>query len=89
VFWVPMTTPTFCHHLVEEVESYGDWSSGKNDDPRLAGGYENVPTVDIHMKQIGFERQWLYFLREFIVPYNAKLFKGGTFGIQPHFRRTH
>jgi len=76
VFWVPMTTPTFCRHLVEEVEQFGDWSSGKNDDPRLAGGYENVPTVDIHMNQIGFERQWLYFLREFIVPYNAKLFKG-------------
>jgi len=76
VFWVPMTTPTFCRHLVEEVENLGDWSSGKNDDPRLAGGYENVPTVDIHMNQIGFEQQWLYFLREFIVPYNAKLFKG-------------
>jgi len=76
VFWLPMTTPTFCRHLVEEVENIGDWSSGKNEDPRLAGGYENVPTVDIHMKQIGFEQQWLYFLREFIVPYNAKVFTG-------------
>lgn len=42
----------------------------------MAGGYENVPTVDIHMRQIGFEQQWLYFLREFIVPYNGKVFKG-------------
>jgi len=76
VFWLPMSTPTFCRHLVEEVENLGDWSGGRNDDPRLAGGYENVPTVDIHMKQIGFEQQWLYFLREFVVPYNAKVFKG-------------
>jgi len=76
VFWLPLTTPTFCRHLVEEVENLGEWSAGKNDDPRLTGGYENVPTVDIHMNQIGFEKQWLYFLREFIVPYNAKVFKG-------------
>ena len=76
VFWLPMTTPAFCRHLLEEVENLGDWSAGKNDDPRLAGGYENVPTVDIHMNQIGFEQQWLYFLREFIVPYNTKVFKG-------------
>jgi len=47
VFWFPMSTPTFCQHLVEEVEALGEWSAGKNDDPRLAGGYENVPTVDI------------------------------------------
>jgi len=76
VFWFPMSTSTFCQHLVEEVENLGEWSAGKNDDPRLAGGYENVPTVDIHMRQISFEPQWLYFLREFIVPYNAKVFKG-------------
>ena len=76
VFWVPISTPTFCRHLVEEVENLGEWSAGKNDDPRLAGGYENVPTVDIHMRQISFEPQWLYFLREFIVPISAKVFEG-------------
>ena len=76
VFWFPISTPAFCRHLVEEVENFGEWSGGKNNDPRLAGGYENVPTVDIHMRQIGFEQQWLYFLQEFIVPYNAKVFQG-------------
>uniref|UniRef100_A0A3Q4B8Z0 procollagen-lysine 5-dioxygenase n=1 Tax=Mola mola TaxID=94237 RepID=A0A3Q4B8Z0_MOLML len=45
-------------------------------DERLAGGYENVPTVDIHMNQIGFEKEWLKFLREYIVPVTEKLYPG-------------
>lgn len=45
-------------------------------DERLAGGYENVPTVDIHMNQIGFEKEWLKFLKEYIVPVTEKLYPG-------------
>lgn len=45
-------------------------------DERLAGGYENVPTVDIHMNQIGFEKEWLKFLREYITPVTEKLYPG-------------
>lgn len=45
-------------------------------DERLAGGYENVPTVDIHMNQVGFEKEWLKFLREYIVPVTEKLYPG-------------
>lgn len=45
-------------------------------DPRLANGYENVPTRDIHMNQVGLEKQWLHFLREFISPVQEKLFPG-------------
>lgn len=58
------------------MENNGEWSPGKNEDPRLAGGYENVPTVDIHMKQVGLEQQWLYFLREYIRPVQEKIFIG-------------
>lgn len=47
-------------------------------DPRLAGGYENVPTRDIHMNQVGLEQHWLYFLREYIRPVQEKLFIGYT-----------
>lgn len=28
------------------------WSGGKNKDNRLQGGYEPVPTVDIHFNQL-------------------------------------
>lgn len=45
-------------------------------DPRLAGGYENVPTRDIHMKQVGFEPQWLFFLREYVRPVQERVFSG-------------
>lgn len=47
------------------TENYGQWSGGKNNnyDNRLPGGYENVPTVDIHMKQIDWDKHWLFFLK--------------------------
>ncbi|XP_044529254.1 multifunctional procollagen lysine hydroxylase and glycosyltransferase LH3 isoform X2 [Gracilinanus agilis] len=45
-------------------------------DFRLAGGYENVPTVDIHMKQLGYEDEWLQFLRTYVGPMTENLFPG-------------
>ena len=34
------------------MEFFGQWSGGRNEDGRLDGGYENVPTRDIHMTQV-------------------------------------
>ncbi|XP_066297450.1 procollagen-lysine,2-oxoglutarate 5-dioxygenase 1-like isoform X3 [Branchiostoma lanceolatum] len=76
VYWFPIVTETFCKHLVEEMENYGEWSGGKNEDPRLSNGYENVPTVDIHMNQIGYEREWLHFLKEFVTKLQEKVYPG-------------
>ncbi len=45
-------------------------------DPRLPGGYENVPTVDIHMNQVGWNEHWLYFVKRFIQPMQQKIFIG-------------
>ena len=45
-------------------------------DSRLAGGYENVPTVDIHMKQVGYEDQWLQLLRSYVGPMTESLVPG-------------
>ncbi|GFS32351.1 multifunctional procollagen lysine hydroxylase and glycosyltransferase LH3 [Nephila pilipes] len=78
VYWFPVVTPAFCKHLIDEMENFGRWSDGSNQDPRLAGGYENVPTRDIHMNQVGFEQHWLYFLREYIRPVQEKIFIGYT-----------
>ncbi|CAG5117998.1 unnamed protein product, partial [Candidula unifasciata] len=83
VYWFPIVSDTFCDEFVAEFEHFGKWSSGKNEDPRLAGGYENVPTVDIHMNQIGLERHWLHFLREFVRPLQEKVFLG-YFHDPPH-----
>lgn len=45
-------------------------------DPRLAGGYENVPTVDIHMNQMEFEQEWLWILRHYVKPLAEKVYLG-------------
>uniref|UniRef100_A0A4W6EDB3 procollagen-lysine 5-dioxygenase n=1 Tax=Lates calcarifer TaxID=8187 RepID=A0A4W6EDB3_LATCA len=76
VYWFPAFSDKMCDQLVETMEDYGQWSGGTNKDERLAGGYENVPTVDIHMNQIGFEKEWLKFLKEYIVPVTEKLYPG-------------
>ena len=52
MYWYPLITETFAKELVEEMEHFGKWSSGSNEDERLDGGYENVPTRDIHMNQV-------------------------------------
>lgn len=45
-------------------------------DSRIQGGYENVPTVDIHMNQINFEKNWHKFLLEYIAPITEKMYPG-------------
>lgn len=76
VYWFPIFTETACDELVEEMEHYGQWSLGNNKDNRIQGGYENVPTIDIHMNQINFEREWHKFLVEYIAPMTEKLYPG-------------
>ncbi|MBN3313009.1 PLOD3 dioxygenase, partial [Atractosteus spatula] len=76
VYWFPAFSDRMCDELVEEMENFGLWSGGRHKDERLAGGYENVPTVDIHMNQIGFEKEWLKFLKEYISPVTEKLYPG-------------
>ncbi|XP_075941173.1 multifunctional procollagen lysine hydroxylase and glycosyltransferase LH3 [Anarhichas minor] len=76
VYWFPAFSEKMCDHLVETMEHNGEWSGGKHKDERLAGGYENVPTVDIHMNQIEFEKEWLKFLKEYIAPVTEKLYPG-------------
>lgn len=76
VFWFPLVTERFCQELIDTMEDYGKWSSGTNEDDRLDGGYENVPTRDIHMKQVGFDREWLLLLKNYVRPVQEKLFIG-------------
>uniref|UniRef100_A0A1A7YWC4 Procollagen-lysine,2-oxoglutarate 5-dioxygenase 1 n=1 Tax=Iconisemion striatum TaxID=60296 RepID=A0A1A7YWC4_9TELE len=76
VYWFPIFTDVACNHLVEEMEHFGKWSGGGNTDTRIQGGYENVPTIDIHMNQINFEKEWHKFLLEYIAPVTEKMFPG-------------
>ncbi|XP_044301321.1 procollagen-lysine,2-oxoglutarate 5-dioxygenase 1 [Varanus komodoensis] len=76
VYWFPIFTEEACDELVEEMENFGQWSKGGNQDHRIQGGYENVPTIDIHMNQINFEREWYKFLLDYIAPITEKLYPG-------------
>ncbi|XP_037832688.1 multifunctional procollagen lysine hydroxylase and glycosyltransferase LH3 [Kryptolebias marmoratus] len=76
VYWFPAFSDKMCNQLVETMEDFGGWSGGNHKDERLTGGYENVPTVDIHMNQIGFEKEWLKFLKDYLVPVTEKLYPG-------------
>ncbi|XP_049920578.1 procollagen-lysine,2-oxoglutarate 5-dioxygenase 1 [Epinephelus moara] len=76
VYWFPIFTDVACNHLVEEMEHHGEWSGGRNVDTRIQGGYENVPTIDIHMNQINFEKEWHKFLLEYIAPVTEKMYPG-------------
>ncbi|XP_034428794.1 procollagen-lysine,2-oxoglutarate 5-dioxygenase 2 isoform X2 [Hippoglossus hippoglossus] len=76
VFWFPVFSEKACDEIVEEMEHYGSWSGGRHEDKRITGGYETVPTDDIHMKQIGYDKEWLHFIREFISPVTLKVFSG-------------
>ncbi|XP_061095193.1 procollagen-lysine,2-oxoglutarate 5-dioxygenase 2 isoform X2 [Conger conger] len=76
VFWFPVLSVKACDEIIEEMENYGVWSGGKNKDKRITGGYETVPTDDIHMSQIGYEKEWLHFIREFISPVTLKVYSG-------------
>ena len=52
------------------------WRQFSFQDTRIEGGYENVPTRDIHMKQVGFEEQWLNILNTYVRPLQEKVFLG-------------
>ena len=67
-FTFPFVTELFCDHLLDEVNAINSWSPGGHKeikDDRI-GNTENIPTVDIHMKQIGFRKQWEKIIHTYI-----------------------
>uniref|UniRef100_A0A671NTH8 Procollagen-lysine,2-oxoglutarate 5-dioxygenase 1 n=1 Tax=Sinocyclocheilus anshuiensis TaxID=1608454 RepID=A0A671NTH8_9TELE len=76
VYWFPVFTDVACKHLIEEMEHFGQWSGGGNTDNRIQGGYENVPTIDIHMNQVGYEKEWHKFLLDYVAPVTEKMYPG-------------
>jgi hypothetical protein len=82
VFLFSAFTPTFCQEIIERAEAYGQWSGGKDNhnDPRI-GGYENFPTQDIHLTQLGLGEMWesvtkTHFSRAASTLYSPYLTKG-------------
>ena len=63
-----MFTEKYCDEFIEEAEANGGWSSGEARDPRLNGGYEPVPTRDIHFKQLQYVEAWRAILLAYVAP---------------------
>uniref|UniRef100_H2ZIJ0 procollagen-lysine 5-dioxygenase n=1 Tax=Ciona savignyi TaxID=51511 RepID=H2ZIJ0_CIOSA len=76
VYMFPLFTEEMADAIVDVMEHMGEWSGGKNKDDRLAGGYENVPTVDIHMNQVNYEKEWLHMLSTYPTKIIQKVYPG-------------
>lgn len=76
VYWFPLMSKRFCKEWIEIMEAFGQWSDGSNSDKRLESGYEAVPTRDIHMNQVGLDRQWLHILKDYVRPLQEMVFIG-------------
>uniref|UniRef100_A0A4W5QXR1 Procollagen-lysine,2-oxoglutarate 5-dioxygenase 1 n=1 Tax=Hucho hucho TaxID=62062 RepID=A0A4W5QXR1_9TELE len=76
VYWFPLFSDIGCDHIVQEMENFGQWSGGRNTDTRIQGGYENVPTIDIHMTQINYEKEWQKLLLDYIAPITETMYPG-------------
>lgn len=62
--------------MFQDPETNSCFFSFSCQDTRIQGGYENVPTIDIHMNQINFEKEWHKFLLEYIAPITEKMYPG-------------
>eukprot|EP00041_Stephanoeca_diplocostata_P020760 m.470870 g.470870 ORF g.470870 m.470870 type:complete len:901 (+) comp21656_c3_seq1:249-2951(+) len=76
IYQFPLFNELFCDHLIEESEHYGKWSGSSAYDDRLKGGYEPVPTQDIHFNQFGWQDAWKSILRTFVAPVANGIFTG-------------
>lgn len=71
VFNFPLFSKEFCYEIINLCEKYNNWSPGNNNhiDHRLGkNGYENVPTQDIHLNQIEYDKIWEKILFKYITP---------------------
>ena len=76
----PLFNEEFCQEIIKAAENENKWSSGvktKNSvvDKRI-GAVENVPTVDVHLKQIGLGNSWLIFLKKYMQKILEKFYPG-------------
>ncbi|EDQ85830.1 uncharacterized protein MONBRDRAFT_28874 [Monosiga brevicollis MX1] len=58
IYNFPLFSEQFCGEMIQWAETMNLWSGGDNKDKRLKGGYEPVPTRDIHFNQMDFQSAW-------------------------------
>jgi len=80
VFEFPLFTSEFCSELLDICNDKNEWSQGQNYDgvDNRIGNVENVPTQDVHLKQLNLEAIWQNVIKEYITPLIYKKFKYTT-----------
>ena len=75
-FTFPFVNDKFCDELLNEVLERGEWFLGGDttEKDKRINNVENVPTQDIHMKQIGFREQWNSIILKYISPLVSHLY---------------
>nr|AEX63014.1 putative procollagen-lysine [Moumouvirus Monve] len=71
VFNFPLFSKEFCSELIQIMENYGKWSGGTGHhiDHRLGHNYyENVPTQDIQLFEVGLDKHWETIVMDYISP---------------------
>uniref|UniRef100_A0A0K2SV11 procollagen-lysine 5-dioxygenase n=1 Tax=Lepeophtheirus salmonis TaxID=72036 RepID=A0A0K2SV11_LEPSM len=76
VYNFPIFSKRYAKEFIAVMEENGQWSDGSSNDKRLDSGYEAVPTRDIHMNQVNYEKEWLYLLKTYVMPLQQKVFIG-------------
>ncbi|AVL94651.1 putative procollagen-lysine [Moumouvirus australiensis] len=67
----PLFSKDFCSELIQIMENYGKWSGGTGHhiDHRLGNNYyENVPTQDIQLFEVGLDKHWETIVADYISP---------------------
>ena len=74
-----MFNETFCNEIIQLAEEKSNWSQGgeRHYDERI-GNYENHPTQDIQLYDIGLDAVWKEILDSYISPFIWKEYKYST-----------
>ncbi len=79
IWSIPFFTPEFCKHLIELSEEKGEWSAGVYADPNQTdtrvGKIEEIPTQDIHLKQLGLHDFWTNVTNKYMKKLLSHLYK--------------
>jgi GR25 family glycosyltransferase involved in LPS biosynthesis len=77
IWCFPFFTHEFCDYLVNFAETNGKWSGGvftKGTVDKRLGAVENIPTQDIHLKDLGIEPFWLEIINNHFKKIMSKLY---------------
>jgi len=81
IWCFPFFTPEFCDYIVKVAETNGKWSGGvyaKGTIDKRINAVENIPTQDIHLKDLGLREFWVEIVNVHFKKIMSKLYRYKT-----------